>query len=207
MKRLSNNANDTDMDTSSDPFADKIKFKLVASNFLTRWPCHVCGGSTEKEPILAESDDGFRVCERCLELRDFDAALQARAIRLEREAAETRDMVGRIEAPTYAEWQLAMKQHESDFCDEFDDPPPTISGVTLPARLNGYNSQAADIDDLKAHLAQSPDPALEGVAADVERRIAAQSARFKCDCRKWSLQHFAKDHEEPTDDFDDNNPF
>ena len=26
----------------------KIEVKLVRSNFLTRWPCHVCGGHTEK---------------------------------------------------------------------------------------------------------------------------------------------------------------
>jgi hypothetical protein len=82
------------------PQGGKITFKLIENNAFIHWPCDVCGGSTEKAPILAETDDGLRMCERCLEFRDFDAALQAHAIRLEREAAELRGMIGRIEAPT-----------------------------------------------------------------------------------------------------------
>ncbi len=56
---------------------DMIKVSLTETNFLTRWHCHVCGGRTEKDPVLAEgvqdigpSDDGkgrdyrtVRVCD------------------------------------------------------------------------------------------------------------------------------------------------
>jgi len=31
-----------------------IEVKFVESGFLTRWPCHVCGGCTEKVDILCE---------------------------------------------------------------------------------------------------------------------------------------------------------
>ena len=33
---------------------EKIVFELVETNFLTRWPCNICGGCTEKDPILCE---------------------------------------------------------------------------------------------------------------------------------------------------------
>ncbi len=54
--------------------------ELAETNFLTRWMCHVCGGRTEKDPVLAEGRqdvgpraDGngrdyrtIRVCDQCL---------------------------------------------------------------------------------------------------------------------------------------------
>ena len=33
---------------------DTIKISLTSTNCLTRWMCHVCGGMTEKDPVLAE---------------------------------------------------------------------------------------------------------------------------------------------------------
>lgn len=56
---------------------DKIVFRLVRTNFFTRWPCHVCGGQTEKDSILCEaaspfSDNGtLRICPQCLPVREF----------------------------------------------------------------------------------------------------------------------------------------
>ena len=91
----------------------KIKVELVETNFFTRWPCHVCGGTTDKVPILAEVRKGrfkgFRVCERCIEKRGFDAAISVYAKRLERETqkkvAELRALVGRLNVPTYEEYK------------------------------------------------------------------------------------------------------
>jgi hypothetical protein len=34
-----------------------IEMKLTTTNFYTRWPCHVCGGTTEKVNVLCEGHD------------------------------------------------------------------------------------------------------------------------------------------------------
>ncbi len=102
-------------------FADgdnqKIKVELVETNCHTRWPCDVCGGHTEKVSILAEVASGpykdFLVCEQCLESRDFDEKLNARADRMERCAAELRKVVGRLEVPSFEDWKAA--------CDKYDE--------------------------------------------------------------------------------------
>ena len=95
---------------------DKIVFRLVRTNVLTRWRCHICGGVTEKAPILCESGgaDGVRICERCLSSRDFDAQLESHAQSLEAEAAQTRAMIGRIEAPSFAQWEQAMADDNAE---------------------------------------------------------------------------------------------
>lgn len=91
---------------------------------LIRLPCNICGGVTEKNPVCAETEDGLCVCERCLEERDFDAALEAYAKRLEREARRAHSMIGRIEAPTYAEWLKALDDHAAEFMAELRQRDP-----------------------------------------------------------------------------------
>jgi hypothetical protein len=93
---------------------DKIVFRLVRTNVLTRWRCDVCGGRTEKVPILCESGDDWRICERCLSCRDFDAQLESHARALEADAARTRGLIGRIEAPSFAEWELAIAEDDAE---------------------------------------------------------------------------------------------
>ncbi len=65
----------------------KIKINLVYSRFLTRWPCHVCGGCTDKVEVLAEGHDGdgdtIRVCETCLKAGNINARLEQHAKDLE----------------------------------------------------------------------------------------------------------------------------
>ncbi len=94
----------------------KVKFELVESKSLTRHPCHVCGGSTDKVPILAEVKEGqfkgLRVCEQCMEKRDFDARLLAYAEALEANAALVRSLVGRLEVPTFEEYQARYAEYE-----------------------------------------------------------------------------------------------
>jgi hypothetical protein len=104
---------------------DMIKISLTETNFLTRWHCHVCGGRTEKDPVLAEgeqdigpSDDGtgreyrtVRVCDQCLKGTDgvsLDQRLETFARQLEYEAEITRAMIGRLQVPLYAEWEAAQ---------------------------------------------------------------------------------------------------
>jgi hypothetical protein len=88
---------------------DKIKIELVKSNFLTRYPCNICGGCTEKVPVLAKGH-GLLVCERCLEAgaASIDARLERHAAVLEAMAGAARALIGRLLVPSYAEWQAAM---------------------------------------------------------------------------------------------------
>lgn len=98
---------------------NKIKFELETTNFYTRWPCHICGGNTEKTAILCESKEGpfklTRICERCLKHRNFDERLKKNIQGLREFADVLETMAGRIEAPTYKQWQDAEKQHDDEF--------------------------------------------------------------------------------------------
>ncbi len=82
------------------------------TNFLTRRECHVCGGFAQM-PILCEAANGMRICESCLETRDFDEQLSSRATELEDMARELRGLVGKIDAPTYEEWKKAERRHDA----------------------------------------------------------------------------------------------
>jgi hypothetical protein len=54
-------------DIGSDiPTTGPIKVDLVWSGFYTRYPCHVCGGCTDKVAVLAEGPGNLRVCETCI---------------------------------------------------------------------------------------------------------------------------------------------
>ena len=106
--------------------ADKIVFELVETNYLTRWRCHICGGCTEKEPILCEVKSGeykgTRVCESCLKCGHFDDHIRAQIESLERYAESLKSMLGRIQAPTFEQWQDAISEYEQrwrkDHADE-----------------------------------------------------------------------------------------
>jgi hypothetical protein len=108
---------------------DAIKFELVETNYLTRWPCHVCGGCTEKHSILAEVTEGpfkgFRACETCMKKRDFDAKLTAQAERLEEQAACLRAAVGRLQIPTFEEWKDAINRYEKEWLEHYNSQKET----------------------------------------------------------------------------------
>jgi len=90
---------------------DKIAFRLARTNGFTRWPCHICGGETGNDMVLCEaaspfSDHGtLRICPQCLQCRDFDHRLEQHAQGLASQAAAIRSLIGRIEAPSFAEWK------------------------------------------------------------------------------------------------------
>ena len=92
---------------------EKIKMELVEARAFIRYPCNVCGGCTEKNNVLcecAEGDfEGLRICENCLEAGNIDARLEAHAACLEASAAQVRQLLGRIVAPSYEAWLEAEK--------------------------------------------------------------------------------------------------
>ena len=98
---------------------DTINIALTSTNCLTRWMCHVCGGMTEKDPVLAEGRQDLpnnefrtvRVCDQCLRGADglsVDQRLENYARFLDTEAEITRALIGRLDVPTFAEWKAAQ---------------------------------------------------------------------------------------------------
>jgi len=92
---------------------DEVRAVLTDNGgVFTRWPCRVCGGTTEKVNVLCEVPPGrphagLRVCEFCLESGDLAARLDERVAALRERIAELMALRGRLVAPTYVEWQHA----------------------------------------------------------------------------------------------------
>jgi hypothetical protein len=102
---------------------EKIKFEFRQTNFFTRYGCDICSGCTEKVNTLCEvlegEEKGLRVCERCLEAgKDMaDERLKARIEHLGNLADYLRSLIGRLEIPSFEEWQKAEEKAEQDFME------------------------------------------------------------------------------------------
>jgi hypothetical protein len=107
---------------------DRINVELVETNVLTRWPCTVCGGCTEKVPILAEGNDftgrdhtgrivrrEVRVCERCLEMGNIDERLREHVASITHWLEFVRSLVGRLHVPSYEAWKARYDAHEEEW--------------------------------------------------------------------------------------------
>jgi len=98
-----------------------IRFSFVKTNYITRWHCDVCGGTTEKESVLCEvtegPEKGLRVCEQCLKAgqKKVNDTLRGHAESLEEEARYIRSLIGRLKLPSYESRQEALKADEEEF--------------------------------------------------------------------------------------------
>ncbi len=99
--------------------ASEIRAELIRTNLYTRWPCHACGGMTEKVGVLCEVPEShstaarFRVCERCLEAGDLVERMLGYAEVLEKRAIEVRDIASRLRVPSYHDWLHAERLHNA----------------------------------------------------------------------------------------------
>lgn len=91
---------------------NKIKMELVETTVFTRWPCTICGGVTEKVPILCEGPGGMRVCEECLKTGNLDERLRGNIARHEAHIVQLRDLIGRLVVPSYGDWKAACANYE-----------------------------------------------------------------------------------------------
>lgn len=104
---------------------NKIVFEFVQTNCFTRYPCHICGGYTEKEEILCEvtsgEHEGLRICEFCLKAgkEKVDERLNEQIKSLDEQLAELKSFVGRLEFPTYAEWEERTRQAHKKYAGQF----------------------------------------------------------------------------------------
>jgi hypothetical protein len=113
------------------PSFEEILVELTSTNVLTRWPCHVCGGCTEKVEVLAEvasgPHKGLRVCKVCIEAGDIDAKLQQQAEALEGQAASVRALIGRLKVPTWTEYNAyADRAHVASWASRRDDASASV---------------------------------------------------------------------------------
>jgi hypothetical protein len=100
--------------------------KLVETGGYYRRPCHVCGGSTEKNrigtevtvPVFDGGEAQLIICEFCLEAGNIDERLACHADRLERMATDLRGLVGRLKVPSYREWEDANQKAEQEVLRE-----------------------------------------------------------------------------------------
>ena len=106
--------------------AEKFECKFVRASFVTRWPCAVCGGRTEKVFVLTEyaspphGEAAFRICEQCLK-GDIDERLKKQADTLEGMAQLLRSLVGRLKVPTYEEWEAEEQRANDEFAADLTD--------------------------------------------------------------------------------------
>ena len=117
------------------PKPTSIEIELVEAFGLRRRPCTVCGGYTEKVPILAESKTGERVCESCLEAGNIDERLEQHARALDEAAVRVRSLIGRLSVPTYAEWQARYEQYEREWVEEYEKATGENIGVNEARQL------------------------------------------------------------------------
>ena len=103
---------------------DTITVELIETSFYTRYPCHVCGGCTEKVSILAEAPNGLRVCERCLEDGHIDERLESHAKVLEDRVTAVRDLIGRLKVPSFAEWKARTEEYEREWPENYKRENP-----------------------------------------------------------------------------------
>jgi hypothetical protein len=134
---------------------EPVQVVLRRSNVLTRWPCHICGGTTEKESVNAEFtfDDGRPgfVCGECLRhpdavserLRNVAQHHEAAAVAA-KEAAE-HDW----HLPAFELWSLA-NYGRPDIRDYPGDHPPAAEACERKANELGDDPNAGVLREAAA---------------------------------------------------------
>ena len=99
---------------------DMIDITLVPAGSAQRRCCTVCGGLTEKwVGVLAQSDDGIRVCENCLKAGDIDARLEQHVEDLKAYVQKVRSLIGRLRIRPISNG----RRHAAGFATHLPDDP------------------------------------------------------------------------------------
>jgi hypothetical protein len=152
----------------------RLKVELVRTNVFTRWPCHVCGGATDKDAVLAQAANGFRICPECLKAGDFDARLDGHARKLEKDAAELRSLIGTIDAPTHAQWEAAMREDCIENCMRWDGLTRAEAEMKIDRDKGEWRRAMARAGALYARRQEL----IAGARSD-------EAARIEADVEKW----------------------
>jgi hypothetical protein len=140
-----------------------IIIKFERTNVLTRWHCHVCGGCTEKDLILCESnganDDTVRVCPECLRSGNIDERLEETAQRHENDAAGIRALKGRLIVPTYEQWEQATQEADlDDYLDRTTNKTWDEIQQMTPEERAAARAEMDYIQSIEKHTAIHGDP-------------------------------------------------
>ena len=123
---------------------ENINFSITQSDGYFRFPCHVCGGHTEKQAMTCKvtegEHEGLTVCWQCMQERDFDERLTKHAERDELRARYARSLIGRLAVPPYEEFLRAEQKFDDEFRAEQGLPSRGLPG-------SFENPIAGDLDD------------------------------------------------------------
>jgi hypothetical protein len=140
-----------------------IIMQLVRTNVFTRWPCHICGGETEKVATLCEGDaDGtpLRCCEVCVRggQGQLDERIRSNIASLEQHIEFLRAIVGRVSIPTYAEWEVAEEAFDDECRTENGEAELGAENVARHAERRERGEKIADFlaEALKPLAAEMP---------------------------------------------------
>ena len=105
-----------------------VKVELVELDIHILTGCGICRYGFKPGAIVARvtsgKHNGFVVCDNCLRARDFDDKLAKEAAALEAQAALARSMIGRLDVPTFEQFEAATKAAEKRFARFLDGPTP-----------------------------------------------------------------------------------
>jgi antirestriction protein len=108
-------------DQTNNPTPINVELREDRCGF--RLSCTVCGGTTEKFEALAEAEvEGttIRVCRGCLKAGQIDERLRGTVAEFENYSAFLRSLIGRLQVPSYEEWQAHDEKLDVEDMCEFD---------------------------------------------------------------------------------------
>lgn len=108
---------------------EPIRVELTETHSLTRRPCAVCNGNTEKEAVNAGftidgGDARHIVCEECLKAGAYGipGRLRLKAMRLESWASDLRELADRAWIlPSHEEWERANDAHGDRLLEDAEE--------------------------------------------------------------------------------------
>ena len=116
-----------------------IKVKLVETDPFTSEVCTVCGFRIPaSHGFIGEvGSPAISVCAACLQSGEIDQRLEAHAVELLKRAEWLKSLVGRLDVPTYAEWQARMTAEEKRWEAHWQrsDPWPQAGPVSTHLTL------------------------------------------------------------------------
>jgi hypothetical protein len=148
-----------DNDKAGGEHTGPIKVELQEDRCGFRLGCTVCGGTTEKfETVAGAEVDGttILVCRQCLKDGQIDERLRRTVIRIENRAAFFRSLIGRLQVPSYEEWQAHEEKLDVEDVCKFE-------GVDKAEALRRVRAAAAKFAEELAQARARPAEDVDGM--------------------------------------------
>jgi hypothetical protein len=119
-----------------------LVFAMKRTNLYMRWPCHLCGGCTDKEGVECVAPcpgDGkpheLFACQQCVEENDPDARIAEQTAHREAQIGYLRSLLGRVVLPGADAWREAVAEAERQWREEYGEEygeDPTLVDADCP---------------------------------------------------------------------------